>query len=130
VNEMSRTFYFQVPLSPPSVNHYLLTNRGGGRRLSAEAQAFKDAVVIFARQLGGPVPWIHHAVTVTYGLGPQTRLDVDNATKLVLDGLQASGLIQNDADVLDLVQYKRRVAQARQAFTAVLVTEFKGSEFV
>ncbi len=124
---------FRVPLEAPSVNHYKLPNAGGGWRLSPEAQAFKDAIVIFAREtrLGGHAfHWKRYVVTVVYGLAERTRLDIDNGAKLVLDGLQASGLIRNDSDVLELIQQKRRVADARKVFTAVTVSEFVGSEFV
>lgn len=126
--------FFRVPLEPPSVNHYKLPNRGGGWRLSEEAKAFKDAVVILARQAcmkAGPERlWKRYSVTIFYALARNTRLDVDNAAKLVLDGLEASGLIRNDADVLDLMQQKRRLQEGHEVFTHVEVAEFEGDEFL
>jgi hypothetical protein len=113
------TVVFTVPLSPPSVNHYKLPNRQGGWRLSREAQAFKDAVCVLGRQFQAPpAPYF---VTLIYGFGPKAQIDVDNAAKLVLDGLEAAGLVSNDSQVVDLMQSKRRVAQEREAYTIISV---------
>ena len=118
-----------IPLEPPSVNHYKLPNKGGGWRLSEQARAFKDAVCLLARACD-PCPWPYHSVSVVYVLGPKTRLDVDNGAKLVLDGLQASGIIRNDSDVLNLTQHKRRCRDPRDAHTIVSIEPFEGSEYL
>lgn len=121
--------FLKVPLEPPSVNHYKLPNRGGGWRLSAGAQAFKDAVVIFARQLPA-MACEFYAIEIRYVLAERTRIDIDNAAKLVLDGLEASGMIRNDSCVLDLVQHKRRTRDARQVGTWITVSEFRQEQWV
>lgn len=97
--------------------------------MDPRAQAFKDAVSLLARQLE-PCSWEHHDVTIIYVLGPRTRIDVDNAAKCVLDGLQASGLIKNDSHVLALHQFKRRARMQGNERTIVSVQPFEGEVYL
>lgn len=128
MNENAR--WIQVPLEPPSVNHYKLPNRGGGWRLTAAAQAFKDAVCILARQKAATTGWMHYGVKIIYVLASKTRIDIDNAAKLVLDGLEASQLIANDSKVLELMQLKRRTHDPRKVVTDIWLWELKEPEWI
>lgn len=120
----------KVPLEPPSVNHYKLPNRGGGWRLSEAAQAFKDAVCILARQRNPLPKCSRYGVSVWYVLNETTRIDIDNAAKLVLDGLEASGLIANDSHVLDLAQHKRRTHNLRNVTTDIWLWPYLENEWI
>ena len=107
---------FTVPyLTPPSVNHYTkpckYIGKDGylhtGRKLTAEAKAFKDAVAIFARgRTVAPLSnserrKVKYRVEVHVYLGPLQRLDADNCGKLLCDSLEDAGVIHSDAFVGD-----------------------------
>ncbi len=116
---------FTVPLLPPTVNHYktpYIAVRGprAGKQcfsVSAEAQAFKDAIAIFARgaTLIPPDPREHRHVRyglyITIVFGPNDRGDGDNFWKVIADGLKDAGVIHSDARVkvwhLELVDDER-----------------------
>lgn len=103
---------FDIPLVPPSVNHYkkpiTLRTRNGPRlsfALTPEAVAFGDAVAIFARgQTLIPTTLaerneIRYALTVTVFLGKNQRGDGDNYWKCIADSLVRAGVIHSDARV-------------------------------
>lgn len=94
---------------PPSVNHYKkpVTLKNG--RLSfvrtAEANVFRDAVALKTRgrtitpERHPDREDVRYAVYVTVYLGVGQRGDADNFLKVILDSLQAAGVIHSDARV-------------------------------
>jgi len=116
--EWNNSVSFTVPLTPPSVNHYKVPvwskprayqPRKLGFRLTDEAKAFRDAVVIFAKQMT-VIPddilelirkkrKVAYRVEIDVWLGKGQRLDADNAGKICLDALENAGVIHSDAYV-------------------------------
>jgi len=109
---------FTVPhLCPPTVNHYkkptMYTGKDGyahrGFKVTPEAEAFKDAVAIFARgRTVAPATErerksVRYRVGVHVVLGPRARMDCDNSSKVALDALQNAGVIHSDAKVIECV---------------------------
>ena len=78
-----------------------------GRTLTAEAKAYTDAVIIFARgRTVAPATAkerkkVRYRVHVDVYLGVKQRLDADNCGKLLCDSLQKAGVIHSDAFVGD-----------------------------
>lgn len=97
---------FCVPLIPPSVNHYKKPKRGGGYYVSREAIAFKKAVPICAKQMQVRHPY--YAIEIYVCLGYGQKVDLDNCSKVILDGLVEGGQIHSDAAVTCLTLHKRR----------------------
>jgi crossover junction endodeoxyribonuclease RusA len=95
-----------IPLLPPSVNHYVKHTRDGRHYVTKEAKAFKEAVALFSK--GQQIRLAAYYIEIWFNLGKNTRLDLDNAPKLVLDGLVDAGVIHSDAAVTDLTTHKRR----------------------
>lgn len=89
---------FSVPLTPPSVNHYLGRRRGGGAFITPEAKAFKEAVALYARgqRVAGP----SYGVEAAFFYPTHVHPDLDNLGKLLLDSLQSCGVIGNDKNVV------------------------------
>lgn len=115
-SEIEETVSFTVPyLTPPSVNHYKKScfytgadgQRHKGFKRTPEADAFRDAVAIFARgrtvapESKAERKKVRYTVTVTIFLGRGVRLDADNGMKVALDALQAAGVIHSDANVAE-----------------------------
>lgn len=100
-----------VPLTPPSVNHYLQRRRVGGYCLTKEAQAYKDAVILLARAQRRTIEAERYIVDLFVYLNEAQQGDLDNFPKLILDGLAAAGVISNDKHVQDLYLHKRRDAE-------------------
>lgn len=101
--------HITVPLVPPSVNHYKMRTRKGVTFVSAEAKAYKKAVVFASFQR--PVDsWgrANYSVDVTVFQGKGDKGDVDNYAKCVLDGLVEAGVIHSDAAITDLRLRKQR----------------------
>lgn len=101
--------WLNVPMEPPSGNHYKKPRVVAGRLswyLTAETKAWYAAVAVMARGLS--VEGKAHLVEYTVFMGAGTRLDVDNAAKVVLDGLVKAGVLRSDATVTDMVARKRR----------------------
>ena len=103
---MSSRVSFTVPyLIPPTGNHYKKPCRyigkdGGlhlGFKITKEAQAFYDAVAIFAR--GESVEEGSYSVFIDVYLGRGQRGDFDNFWKCGLDALVKAGVIHSDAAV-------------------------------
>jgi Holliday junction resolvase RusA-like endonuclease len=104
---------FTVPLFPPTVNHYwkevMYTGRDGyghrGRKVSPEAKAFKDAVVIFAQgrtvapETDAERRKVQYRVEAHVYYGPGNRGDADNFGKAICDSLQYAGVIHSDTHV-------------------------------
>ena len=103
---------FEVPFTPPSVNHYkkpvTLRTRNGPVKSFArtpEANAFRDAVAVFARgQSLTPATLnernkIRYCLTCTVFLGEGQRGDGDNFFKVLADSLAYAGVIHSDARI-------------------------------
>jgi crossover junction endodeoxyribonuclease RusA len=108
----------ELPMLPPTVNHYVKHTRSGNHFVTGEAKAFKDAVALFAR--GRKVNFDYYEVEIAIGLGPKEKGDIDNFAKVCLDGLKDAGVIETDARVTRLVMCKYRMAYNR---TQIFVTE-------
>jgi crossover junction endodeoxyribonuclease RusA len=99
---------FDVPLVPPSVNHYVKHTRTGQHYVTKEAKAYKEAVAQFAR--GRFVKAKRYAVKIHIYLAAKQKLDLDNCAKVVLDGLVEAGVIHSDAAITILELRKGRDA--------------------
>lgn len=112
---IEKTVAFTVPLTPPSVNHYTRScyykGRDGqphkGRKRTKEADAFRDAVAIFAQgrtvapETDKERRKVRYDVRITVYLGPKQRGDADNFLKVAQDALETCGLIHSDAFVYE-----------------------------
>ena len=112
---------FEVPLTPPSVNHYkkpaIIIVKGQRRRtmvLTPEALAYKAAVGVFARgETVAPAgkrerERTRYGLTVTVYMGKGERGDGDNFFKCIGDGLVDAGVIHSDAAVSEWHLFVRR----------------------
>ena len=97
---MNGQIVFQVPLVPPSVNHYVKHTRNGKHYTTAESRSFKDAVALYAR--GQHIEEGPYKVQISLLLGKSQRLDIDNGLKVSLDALVFAGVIDSDANVKEL----------------------------
>jgi hypothetical protein len=103
---------FTVPyLTPPSTNHYVVpviyTGKDGlphrGKKRTKEANAYRDAVAIFARgrtvapSTDSERRRVRYRIVVRVVLGFNQRLDGDNALKVAIDSLKDCGVIHSDA---------------------------------
>lgn len=108
------TLRIEIPLVPPTVNHYkkpaLFPRKRGdppvpGMVMTKEAKAYKAAVAIFARgQSLAPATEserrkTRYMLVATVYLGKNQRGDGDNFWKCLADGLVEAGVIHSDAAV-------------------------------
>lgn len=114
---------FCVPLIPPSVNHYVKHTRDGRHYVTAEAKAFKQAIPICARQRF--VRHKYYSIEIYVNIGPGQKIDLDNCSKVILDGLVEGGQIHSDAAVTGLFMHKKRVAAPAHVRTCITVWEGK-----
>ena len=119
---------FDVPLLPPSVNHYWKPNARGGYHVSPTGKAFKAAIATFLRGrtvLEGlsekEIARSQYSVEVYVTLGARARGDIDNMGKGILDGLKEAGCIHSDAAVTDLLMHVREERAADHSNTSVRV---------
>lgn len=92
----------EIPLIPVSGNHYKVPVWSQRRfYVTKEAQAFKDAVAIFAR--GQVCNGKRLQAHITVYLGKGDRLDAGNVEKVPLDALQDCGVIKNDSRIKRLI---------------------------
>jgi crossover junction endodeoxyribonuclease RusA len=103
---MSDSVHITVPLVPPSVNSYVRHTLKGKHYVTAEAKAFKEAVVLLSR--GKSVSAEAYSVTTHIFYGKGQRGDLDNRAKLILDGLVDAGVIHSDAAIRELHMGKHR----------------------
>lgn len=102
-----QTLRIEIPLVPPSANHYKMPDWVHRRfYVTKEAQAFKDAVAIFAR--GQSITGKRLNVSIWVWLGKGDRLDAGNVEKVPLDGLEDARVFKNDAAVKELHIYVDR----------------------
>lgn len=109
---MLDSFQFSIPYLPPSVNHYLIRGRHGYPVVTREAKKYKEDIALIAGR--NPVG-VHegsarsfYEVSVNIFLGPGQKSDIDNLSKVLLDGLKYAGLIHSDDAILNLDIKKRR----------------------
>ena len=126
LNDVPERLDFTVRLTPPSVNHYVKHFRNGGHVKTGEAQAFKDAVAIYAK--GGYVVGKTFSVTMKVVLAEKQKGDVDNFPKLVLDGLADAGVFRNkkgerisDAHVRHMTVYVQTDERPERGYTEIRV---------
>lgn len=113
---MTKEIKFTVPLVPPGVNNYVRHTRSGRHYVTAEAKAFKEAVILFARRQA--ILGKAFEVEAIVYLGHKQKGDVDNFGKLILDALAEGGIFMHqtkakflsDAHVSDLILRRRRDA--------------------
>ena len=106
---------FNVPMIPPSVNHYVKHTRTGGHYVTKAAESFIEAVGLFSKNQC--VRYDSYFVEIFLNLGPKQKMDVDNCAKVVLDALAKNRIIHSDAAVTDLTLHKRRAAQSSTNIT-------------
>lgn len=79
-----------VPFLPPSVNHYTLPGRFGGRYKTKEAKKFETDFAYFVN--GQSVVGKSFSVSIYITLGKGERGDTDNYLKLTVDALADNGV--------------------------------------
>jgi crossover junction endodeoxyribonuclease RusA len=108
---------------PPSTNRYW-RNLAGRTVLSKAGREYKVAVANQVReQLGGRVKGFTGPVAVHIELCPPDRRkrDIDNhAGKGLLDALQASGVIVDDSQIVELHAYMRDVTKGGRCTVEVV----------
>lgn len=98
-----------VPLEPPSVNHYKrlkVIGKHVSTFVTKEAKAYMAALAVCAS--GRSVNAKTYAIAFRVYQGKESRGDVDNYSKCVLDGLVHAGVIHSDSAVVDLRISKER----------------------
>lgn len=110
---MNETLKIVVPLTPPSVNHYMKYRVAAmkGRATvvsypSREAKEWWKAVAIAAR--GSAVDAKGYEISYVVYQGNNERGDVDNYAKCLLDALVKAQVIDSDHKVFALHAYKSR----------------------
>lgn len=85
---------------PPTVNHYWKHTKSGKHYVTQKGKAFQFEV----RRIGKQVDRLLGAVAVQVDvyLPDKRRRDIDNLLKALLDGLTASGVIEDDSLISDL----------------------------
>jgi Holliday junction resolvase RusA-like endonuclease len=124
------TLQFEVPLEPISVNHYwksrIVSPKQGSMFISTyitkEALAYTDALAACAA--GRRVVAKEYEVTIIVYQGPNSRGDVDNYSKCVLDSLVKCGAITSDAKVVSLTLMKQRDRDRPRTF--IRIRPFQG----
>lgn len=101
-------------LIPPSVNDYVRHPARGVHFKTAEAKAFHDATVMFARMAEadqGVLPkGVFYEVMLVVFFGKGQRGDIDNKSKVPIDALVSARVIDTDSSVIDCDLRKRRDA--------------------
>lgn len=84
---------------PPSVNHMYAAGRGGAKRLTPKARAFRELAVSLIYELG--LPTVEGPVELWLDLYPPDNRarDIDNPEKALLDALQHGKAIANDRQI-------------------------------
>jgi len=104
ISEESEPLKFTFPF-PPTVNTYWKRSKNGQMHLSSRAIEFRERVTIQMRaafRAGVIQPTGRLAVLVLVYPPDRRKRDLDNLGKSLLDALQHSGLIRDDADIDDL----------------------------
>lgn len=92
---------FELPILPPSVNHYVDHRQAGGHtvhRKTAEAKAFEGSFLAMlpAHLRGSYVVGERFSISITIVPGPADSGDVDNYPKLLLDCCAAAGFLRKE----------------------------------
>ena len=83
-----------IPQIPPSLNKY--AGRKNVWQYRADKQEWKDLVCLYSHR--PKTPYKKANVTITYFFKTKARHDPDNYNgKMILDGLTAAGIIQDDS---------------------------------
>jgi crossover junction endodeoxyribonuclease RusA len=104
----------------PSINNYYKKTRNG-LFLSKSGRAARQSGVTLIHEQLSPIDTIDYDIHLSLVLYPPNKrlFDLDNRLKPILDVLQESGLIYNDAQVQQLVVY-RGVPVEKGAIYAVI----------
>lgn len=91
---------FEIPLVPPSVNHYKQPRKNGGWFITKEAQAFIDAVCMIGRTQVPNLPIVGQYYEVWIVVYLRTSrfhsVDSDNMQKVEFDALTKAGIVRDD----------------------------------
>lgn len=87
---------FEMPIMPPSVNHYVKHPAQGVHVKTAEAKAYiRDFALLAPRDFFVQSPAKRFLATLEYWPGPGGRGDVDNYNKLPLDCCAKAGMLRD-----------------------------------
>jgi len=86
---------FEIPMLPPSVNHYVEHPTAGVHRKSAAAKAWERDFPIFSRGRFVQSENGLFIVTLIFTPGPGDKGDVDNRNKSTLDCIAKAGMMRN-----------------------------------
>lgn len=94
--QVPRSFSFEIPVMPPSVNHYVEHPAHGVHIKSVAAKSWADQFPLFARDLYAVSATKRFAASIDLYPGPKGRGDVDNYNKMPLDCCAARGMLRSE----------------------------------
>ena len=102
---------------PPSVNHYWLQRRGGGRYISERGVIFRRDVMFLTAKAGLKQFSEHSRLSIKIDVYPpdKRKRDLDNLLKATLDALQYAKIIFDDAqfDKLTVIRHTEKLGVIR-----------------
>lgn len=112
-----------IPLVPPSVNK-TLTHEARTGCMKSEHRKFRDDVIILARGKKAPILAERFDVEIRVYLAerPWQRVpDVDNLSKLLLDGLTKAEVFPDDKFISDIHVRRRKANGPRDERTVITI---------
>lgn len=96
-----RAVILQLPW-PPSINSYWKRSKFGSVYVSSEGKAYGVAVVALIRRLQEAALVGRISLDAKFYPPNRQRRDLDNCLKVMIDAIQASGIISNDFQIKKL----------------------------
>lgn len=115
---MPEPLQITIPVLPPTVNHYM--NHGSHKR-TPRSNKFLDDFAVFAK--GKVFTAEYYSIDLIFRIHHLFKVDVDNLSKLVLDGLTTCGVIRDDRYVLKLNLTKIPAMNVRDERIVIIINE-------
>ena len=101
MSDEPRAVMLQLPW-PPSINSYWKRSKFGSVYVSSEGKAYGVAVVALIRRLQEAALVGRISLDAKFYPPNRQRRDLDNCLKVMIDAIQASGIISNDFQIKKL----------------------------
>ncbi len=121
-----------IPILPPSVNHMYQARRGGGKCLTPEALAFREAAILEARSTANGMGWrvpdgrLKIALKLTFG--DLRNQDIDNRAKAGIDAVALA--LGFDDSRIDRVVIERVGYEKGRPLCEIILAPFDGRRLV